>query len=137
VVEALKKRTKLFLVIWLSVLMLMVAGTVLVGGVTRLTNSGLSITEWKPLVGALPPLTDNAWSELFEKYKQIPEYSIEHSDMDLQGFKFIFFWEWFHRNLGRAVGLTAILPLLLMWSHIPLAFRKRFSTGVILVGLQG
>src|SRR5690554_6753040 len=88
------RKSNLPIILWLSVICVLIASTVIVGGATRLTNSGLSITEWKPIMGALPPMNESEWEHAFELYKQIPEYSIEHPDMDLSGFKFIFFWEY-------------------------------------------
>src|SRR5690606_30938273 len=81
-------------------------------GVTRLTGSGLSITEWKPIMGAIPPMNDAQWAEAFEKYRQIPQYAQVNAGMTLGEFQGIFFWEWFHRLLGRLIGLVFGLPLL-------------------------
>lgn len=106
---------------WLAIMILLVATIIVVGGTTRLTNSGLSITEWAPIRGALPPLSHEAWLAEFEKYKLIPEFEAEHPDMDLAGFKFIYFWEWAHRQLGRLIGLAYLLPL------IYFAVRKKFQ----------
>lgn len=125
--------------VWLFIVMVMVAAMIVLGGATRLTNSGLSITEWKPITGALPPLSHEAWLAEFEKYKQIPEFEAEHPDMDLKGFEFIYFMEWSHRQLGRLIGLAYGLPFL--W----FALRRRLPTGralrffgiLILIGLQG
>ena len=82
---------------WLLLMIFLVTAIIVVGGATRLTNSGLSITEWAPIRGMLPPLSNEAWLSEFEKYKLIPEFEAEHPDMDLAGFKFIYFWEWSHR----------------------------------------
>lgn len=131
------KTLRRILSLWTAALLLMVAGTILVGGVTRLTNSGLSITEWKPIMGTIPPLSDADWQEAFDKYKQIPEYAVEHSDMELSGFKFIFFWEWFHRNLGRMVGFVALVPLILLSRSLPAPYFRRFGIGFVLILLQG
>ena len=98
--------------LWLFVSMMLVATMIVLGGATRLTNSGLSITEWAPIKGMLPPLNNQAWLIEFEKYKLIPEFLAEHSDMDLAGFKVIYFWEWSHRQLGRIIGLVYAIPLL-------------------------
>ena len=86
---------------WLWVVAALVFLMVIVGGATRLTESGLSIVEWKPVTGVIPPLTADDWARAFEDYKQIPQYKELFPDMDLAGFKFIFFWEWGHRLLGR------------------------------------
>jgi cytochrome c oxidase assembly protein subunit 15 len=90
----------------------MVFVTMVVGGVTRLTHSGLSIVEWKPLIGALPPLSEAHWLELFAKYQQTPEFQKVNHDMTLDGFKFIFWWEWAHRLSGRLIGVVFLLPYL-------------------------
>lgn len=125
--------------VWLMGLCLLVALTVVVGGITRLTNSGLSITEWKPLIGALPPLTESDWQEVFLKYQQIPEYRLEHPNMDIQGFKFIFFWEWGHRNLGRFIGLYFFIPFMIfsLQKKFDPTLRKRLLIGLSLGALQG
>ncbi len=92
----------------LGVFMLMVQ--VLLGGITRLTGSGLSITEWKPLLGALPPMSQAEWLQLFEKYKQIAQYKYLNQDFTLSDFKLIFFWEWFHRNWARFISVVFLVP---------------------------
>ena len=89
---------------WLFAVASLVFLMVVVGGITRLTESGLSITEWKPVSGAIPPLTDAAWQMAFDAYKRIPQYAAMNADMTLAQFKFIFFWEWVHRLLGRVIG---------------------------------
>ncbi|MGB0660774.1 MAG: heme A synthase [Mangrovicoccus sp.] len=91
---------------WLFVLGLMVVAMILVGGLTRLTDSGLSITEWKPITGALPPLSAEAWDGEFAKYQEIPEFELQNQDMTLEEFKTIYWWEWGHRQLGRVIGLV-------------------------------
>jgi cytochrome c oxidase assembly protein subunit 15 len=96
--------------IWLLIAAALVALMVLVGGATRLTDSGLSITEWKPVTGTLPPLSDEAWQAEFEKYKQIPQYQLLNKGMELAAFKSIFWWEWGHRLLGRIIGAVMLLP---------------------------
>jgi len=97
---------------WLLSVAVLIAIMVLVGGATRLTESGLSIVEWKPVTGALPPLTETQWSEAFEAYKTIPQYRELNSGMSLAEFKTIFWWEWSHRLLGRMIGLVFLLPFL-------------------------
>ncbi len=104
-------------VLWLLTGCVMIACMVAIGGITRLTESGLSITEWKPVTGALPPMSEAAWQAEFEKYQQIPEFQLLNQDMDLAGFKHIFFWEWLHRNWGRLMGIVFIVPFIL--------FRRR------------
>ena len=100
---------------WLWTLAALVFAMVLVGGATRLTDSGLSITEWQPLLGAIPPLDDSQWREAFDKYKAIPEYQIVNRGMSLAEFKQIYWWEWAHRFLGRIIGLVLLLPFLALW----------------------
>ena len=92
--------------IWLWCIAALVFTMIVVGGATRLTDSGLSITEWKPILGAIPPLNAADWQVAFEKYKQIPEYHMVNKGMGLEEFKFIFWWEWSHRFLGRIIGHT-------------------------------
>lgn len=101
--------------VWLLVCAALVFAMVVVGGVTRLTHSGLSIVEWQPLVGTLPPLTEAAWLETFEKYKQTPEYNLVNKGMSLGAFKGIFWWEYVHRLLGRFIGVAFLLPLVWFW----------------------
>jgi cytochrome c oxidase assembly protein subunit 15 len=98
--------------IWLLVVAGLIALMVLVGGATRLTESGLSIVEWKPVTGSLPPLTDQAWNDAFEGYKAIPQYRQMNAGMTLGQFKSIFWWEWTHRLLGRVIGMVYLLPFL-------------------------
>lgn len=129
------------LVNWLLFIAALVFAMVVVGGITRLTESGLSITEWKPITGALPPLNEAAWVSEFEKYKQIPEYTQINgpAGMTLAEFKFIYFWEWVHRLLGRVVGLAFALPLAWFWVKraIPAGYKPRLLALMALGGLQG
>ncbi|KTE19111.1 heme A synthase [Sphingopyxis sp. H050] len=124
---------------WLWAVALLVIAVVAVGGITRLTESGLSITEWKPVSGVLPPLTEAGWLAEFEKYKQIPEYKEINAGMSLAAFKGIFFWEWLHRILGRLVGLGLLVPLAwFAWRRaIPAGYGWRLLGLAALVGLQG
>jgi cytochrome c oxidase assembly protein subunit 15 len=110
-----KERSLRPVVIWLLTGCAMIACMVAIGGITRLTESGLSITEWKPVSGALPPMSEAAWQVEFEKYQRIPEYRLLNQGMDLAGFKRIFFWEWLHRNWGRLMGLVFAVPFLVFW----------------------
>ena len=124
---------------WLFLCAGLVFAIVLVGGITRLTRSGLSIVEWQPLIGVFPPLTETAWLELFAKYRQTPEFRLVNHDMTLAGFKSIFWWEYLHRLLARGIGLVFLLPLLyFQWRRRldrPLAFKL---WGVFALGaLQG
>jgi heme a synthase len=129
------------LVRWLMFVALLVFAMVVVGGITRLTESGLSITEWKPIAGALPPLNEAHWASEFEKYKQIPEYTQINgpAGMTLAEFKFIYFWEWVHRLLGRVIGLAFALPLAWFWARraIPAGYKPRLLALLALGGLQG
>jgi cytochrome c oxidase assembly protein subunit 15 len=124
---------------WLWFAAFLVFAMVIVGGATRLTDSGLSITEWQPLLGAIPPLTEADWLLAFEKYKQIPEYSLVNQGMSLADFKFIYWWEWAHRFLGRFIGLVMIVPFLLLWltRRIEPHLVPRLAGLIILGGLQG
>ena len=96
--------------VWLFFTAAMVFAMVVIGGITRLTGSGLSITEWQPIMGALPPLNEADWNEAFEKYKAIPQYALVNAGMSLDAFKYIFWWEWFHRLFGRLIGVVFALP---------------------------
>lgn len=96
--------------LWLLFGAVLIIIQILLGGITRLTGSGLSITEWKPILGTLPPLNDQEWAVAFEKYKQIAQYKYIHNYFTLRDFKFIYFWEWLHRNWGRFMGLVFIGP---------------------------
>src|SRR5436190_17855981 len=95
---------------WLLACCGLVFLTVVIGGMTRLTHSGLSIVEWQPIVGAIPPLDDAQWEATFAKYRQTPEFRLRNPDMQLAGFKSIFWWEYVHRLMGRIVGLVFLLP---------------------------
>ncbi|KAL5527553.1 hypothetical protein ACEPAG_6354 [Sanghuangporus baumii] len=124
---------------WLLFTTLMVYGVIVVGGVTRLTESGLSITEWKPVSGILPPLSAAEWDEEFEKYKATPEFKLLNSNMDVDDFKRIFYMEWGHRVLGRLIGLAFIGPLayFALRKKITPNMTKQFTGLAVLLGLQG
>lgn len=124
---------------WLMSIAGLIFIMVMVGGITRLTDSGLSITEWKPLMGALPPLSEAAWFDAFEKYQKIPEYILVNAGMSLSEFKFIFFWEWFHRLLGRFIGVAFAVPLIffLITRKIEKVMIPRLILLFILGGAQG
>lgn len=125
--------------IWLMLLFAMVMGMILVGGLTRLTDSGLSITEWKPVTGALPPMGEAAWSAEFERYRAIPEYQLQNKGMTLAEFKSIYWWEWGHRQLGRLIGLVWAVGFVAFWltKRIPVGWHMRLLGIGILGGLQG
>ncbi|RZL98960.1 MAG: heme A synthase, partial [Sphingomonas sp.] len=124
---------------WLWVVAALILAMVVVGGITRLTESGLSITQWKPISGIVPPLTTAQWQAEFDGYKHIPEYAAFNRDMTLSGFKAIFFWEYLHRLLGRVIGLAFAAPLL--WfavrRRIPVGYGWRLVALLALGGLQG
>jgi cytochrome c oxidase assembly protein subunit 15 len=126
---------------WLYLVAAMVVGIVVVGGITRLTESGLSITEWNVVSGILPPLSEAAWQAEFAKYQATPEYRLEAAigGMTLADFKFIFFWEWVHRLIARVIGLVYALPLVWFWIRgaIPAGFKPRLIGLLALGGLQG
>ncbi|MCF3974519.1 heme A synthase [Paracoccus salsus] len=125
--------------IWLMILFAMVAAMIALGGATRLTGSGLSITEWAPVTGTIPPMTEAEWQAEFEAYRQIPQYSQVNADMDMAGFKWIYWWEWSHRLLGRLVGLVwaAGFLTLLATRRIPTGWTPRLLGLGALGGLQG
>jgi len=125
--------------VWLALWAAMVLLTVVIGGVTRLTESGLSITEWKPVSGILPPLTAEAWDEAFRQYQQIPEYERLNQGMTLSAFKRIFFWEYIHRLWARLVGAALAVPLVvfLLRGGLPRKLVGRLVGLLVLTGLQG
>ncbi len=122
------------LLVWAAILCM-----VLLGGITRLTGSGLSITEWQPLVGALPPLDQADWHELFGKYQQSPQYRLVNQAMTLSQFKAIFFWEYVHRLVGRLIGVLVLLPgLYFLWrGRLPRRLAWKLLGVLVLGGLQG
>lgn len=125
--------------IWLLFICFLILCMVVVGGATRLTDSGLSITEWKPIHGAIPPLNAQEWAEEFEKYKQIPQYKLLNEGMSLSEFKSIFWWEWAHRLLGRVIGLFFFVPLVWFWARGQVSswLKPRLTFAFLLGGLQG
>jgi cytochrome c oxidase assembly protein subunit 15 len=125
--------------IWLWCVAALVMLMVVVGGATRLTESGLSITEWKPITGVIPPLTHDGWQQAFDKYKQIPQYQTLFPDMDLGRFQTIFLWEWTHRLIGRLLGFALLVPLIVFWVRGMLSTRLKWQMlGIFaLGGLQG
>jgi cytochrome c oxidase assembly protein subunit 15 len=124
---------------WLLACCALVFAMVVVGGITRLTHSGLSIVEWQPIVGALPPLDEGGWQETFRKYQQTPEYRLVNPGMSLDGFKSIFWWEYVHRLLGRLIGAAFLLPLL--WFALRGRIDRALTWKLLVIfglgGLQG
>jgi cytochrome c oxidase assembly protein subunit 15 len=112
IMSAMTDRDRTVVAAWLFLCAALAFAVVLVGGVTRLTRSGLSIVEWQPLIGILPPLSQEAWEALFAKYRETPEFRQVNSNMTLDGFKGIFWWEYTHRLLARAIGFVYVVPLL-------------------------
>jgi cytochrome c oxidase assembly protein subunit 15 len=125
--------------VWLAIVALMIAAMVIIGGATRLTESGLSIVEWKPVTGTLPPLSEQAWTGAFEAYKAIPQYQQINKGMSLSDFKTIFWWEWSHRLLGRTIGAVFLLPFLyFLWrGGLSGELKRRLWLIFVLGGLQG
>ena len=124
---------------WLVFMAVMVGLMVVIGGITRLTESGLSMVEWRPLIGALPPLSEAEWQRVFQLYQSSPEFQEINSDMDIAGFKTIFFWEYFHRLWGRLLGVCFFLPLLYFWlrGQIPAGYKLPLTGLLFLGGFQG
>src|SRR6188474_295084 len=119
------QRSSKWVAIWLLIGVGMIIIQILLGGVTRLTGSGLAITEWDVITGSLPPLNEQEWIEQFNKYKQTPQFLILNADFTLQDFKFIFFWEWFHRLWARLIGVVFAIPFIIF------LFQKRFKDEMI------
>ena len=124
---------------WLVSVATMVFLMVFIGGVTRLTDSGLSMVDWRPIMGVIPPLNEASWQKTFEAYQKYPEYKLINSTMTLEGFKKIFFWEWFHRLFGRLIGLAFFLPFVyfLVTKRLSKDQTRKYSIAFILGGSQG
>jgi cytochrome c oxidase assembly protein subunit 15 len=137
--SALQARRLRALRTWLAALVALLVLMILVGGATRLTESGLSITEWKPVMGAIPPLSDADWTQAFEAYQQIPQFAELNRGMSLDEFKTIYWWEWTHRFLGRLIGVVFLLPFAAFWvaGYIPRQLLPRLIGLFLLGGLQG
>lgn len=127
------------IVIWLFTTCFLIWLMIMLGGATRLTHSGLSIVEWKPIVGIIPPLSELSWTLEFEKYKQFPEYKLINFDMTLSEFKFIYFMEYTHRLLGRLIGLFFFLPLTFFWirGQFSPTIKKTMTLAIIFGLAQG
>ena len=139
VIDSAKRGSRGAIRAWLTVLFALVVAMIVVGGLTRLTDSGLSITEWRPVTGALPPMSAEAWEAEFEKYRAIPEYQLQNEGMSLEEFKFIYWWEWGHRQLGRIVGLIWAAGFLFFYAtkRIPTGWTGRLIFPGALGGIQG
>ena len=137
--DTLNQNINLKLSIWLFALCLMIVAMIFIGGVTRLTGSGLSMVEWRPFLGFLPPLTETEWTRVFELYKLSPEFKQINSWMEISDFKFIFFWEYFHRVWGRLIGLFILIPFLYFIITKKLKNKILFRSSIILclVCVQG
>ena len=123
------------ILVWISLLTLMVLLIIIIGGLTRLTDSGLSMVDWRPLMGIIPPLTNQAWIEVFNNYKLTPEYQIVNSSMLIEEFKFIFWWEWSHRFLARLIGIVFIVPFIFFL--IKKTLPKKLLVSLIIVFTLG
>ena len=134
---SLNSNLNLHLKIWLLTLIGLVVIIILVGGLTRLTDSGLSITTWELFIGFIPPLTNEKWNEYFDLYKMIPEFSEQNYNMTINEFKVIFWWEWAHRQLGRLIGLVVLVPLIFFTIKNGLWVFKKYGLIFILVCFQG
>src|SRR5678810_193897 len=119
------EKAKRWVSAWIITGVVMLLIQVILGGITRLTGSGLSITEWNVVTGALPPLNEQGWLTEFEKYQQTPQYRILNTDFTLANFKFIFFWEWFHRFWARLIGVVFLVPFIIF------LVQKRFRSEMI------
>ena len=115
--------------LWLILLTIMVFLIIIIGGLTRLTDSGLSMVDWQPLLGTIPPLNFSQWMEVFDKYKLTPEFIYVNKNMELEEFKFIFWWEWFHRFFARLIGIVFIFPFIYFYlkKYLNNFFYKRFA----------
>ena len=121
--------------IWLLIGVAMIMIQVLLGGITRLTGSGLSITEWKPIMGTLPPLNEQGWNIAFEKYKQIAQFKFVNPHFDLGDFKSIFFWEWFHRLWARLIAVAFAIPFVIFL--VQKKFKKEMIKPMLILFLMG
>ena len=127
------------IIVWLLSGCFLIYAMVVIGGITRLTGSGLSITEWKVVTGTLPPLSEESWQKEFDGYKQIPQYKLLNSDFTLADFKNIYWWEYIHRLIGRIIGVVFLIPFLGFWAKkkFPEGFMKKMLVLFALGGLQG
>ena len=130
-------KTKKNITFWLATMFFVISIMIIVGGLTRLTDSGLSITEWELFTGLIPPLSDSKWNYYFDLYKKIPEYKIQNYEMTLSEFKIIFWWEWAHRFLGRLIGITFFLPLIYFSFKVGFVKLKKLFFIFFLICVQG
>ncbi|MEM8848786.1 MAG: heme A synthase [Pseudomonadota bacterium] len=139
VIDAARRGSRLAARVWLILLFLLVVVMIAVGGLTRLTDSGLAITEWRPVTGAIPPLSAEDWQREFDLYRAIPEYQLQNRGMSLAEFQWIYWWEWGHRQLGRVIGLVWALGFfgLLVTRKMPTGWTGRFLALGVLGGIQG
>ena len=139
IVKAAKAEPRRAIIIWLGILFAMLLAMIAIGGLTRLTDSGLSITEWKPITGTIPPLSAADWDVEFAKYQESPEFLLQNHAMSLEDFKGIFWWEWGHRFLGRMIGLVWAIGFFWFWARkqIPTGYTSKFLGLGVLGGLQG
>ncbi len=130
---------KRFIFYWLLTGCFLIAVMVVIGGITRLTHSGLSMVEWHMIVGSLPPITEAQWLEPFQKYQQSPEYQLKNSHFTLEEFKSIYWWEYIHRFLGRTIGLVFLLPFVFMWMRgwLTAEWKKKLIGLLLLGAFQG
>jgi cytochrome c oxidase assembly protein subunit 15 len=134
-IEVQRQRKSNAVAIWLLVGVVMLVIQVLLGGITRLTGSGLSITEWKPILGAVPPLNEHDWLIAFDQYKKIGQFKHINFDFTLSDFKFIYFWEWFHREWARLIAVVFLVPF--VWFIIKKRFRKEMINPLLILFLLG
>jgi cytochrome c oxidase assembly protein subunit 15 len=137
--RAATRQSRRLVAIWLFTVAAMIMVMIVLGGATRLTGSGLSIMEWAPIMGALPPTTDTEWQRLFALYQEIPQYTLQNQDFGLAGFKHIFWLEWIHRLWGRLIGLAFLGPMVWLWATARIEYRvlPRLALLFVLGGLQG
>ncbi len=131
------KRVKKYISFWLLAMFSLIAIMIIVGGLTRLTDSGLSITTWELFAGFIPPLSHLDWINYFDLYKKIPEYKLQNYSMTIDEFKIIFWWEWLHRFLGRLVGISFLIPLIYFTFKLKFKLVKNFYVIFLLICFQG
>lgn len=131
-----RPQTSQAIFVWLLVIAALVSAMILIGGATRLTDSGLSITEWRPVTGAIPPLSAEGWERELELYRSTTEYQIQNRGMSMSEFQFIYWWEWGHRFLGRMIGLVFALPFAVFWLRGMIPSRLKLPL-IVLFGLGG